>query len=186
MKKLVFVFLLAALLFFQSACTSSGETVSAYISAIGTAVNSVIALEAPTWSGAAALKTQFQQVATDAASWQPGTASTDLLQVLNDLGNSADSVPSISPKVDALIGIAVSGVDSVIALVQSESAATSPQLQNAVFEAWLDDGPTINSGRKHAYTGAQFKSKRDFTEAWNKLAPKQAKIKHGIFGLGIL
>lgn len=155
----------------------SGATTAAFITAIGQAVDSIIALEVPGWSGAPLLNGLFAQASSDAAQWQPGTSGAAFTAVLNDLAGALDEIP-LNPKIDDLVGIALSAIDGITAIVQSESAAVTQPAQVAAFDAWLTAGPAAApTARKHTWKGPQPKSLSDFQKAWNQNAPANAKVK---------
>lgn len=149
-----------------------------YIATIGTAVNSIIALEAPGWTGAAQVNTLLTQAEADAANWKAGTPSQDFVTVLGELASAIDTIPT-NPKTDALIAIAVAAIDGITAIVTAESTAPTVSDQVATFDGWLDAGstPPPAKTRKHVWNGKQPKSQKQFKKLWNQNAPANAKLK---------
>lgn len=153
---------------------NSGKTISAYINVIGTVVTEIIAQELPAWSGAANLKTLFAKASADAAAWVPGTPSQDLVQAMGDLGDALDSVP-LGTNADNLIALGVSAVDGIIAIV--DSSKTSSALNSGMVSALLDQNLQHPAKvRKHVYSGKRPSNVKEFKKAWNKAAPKHAKV----------
>jgi hypothetical protein len=167
----------AAVLLCLALAACGGPTVAEYISTIGVGVDSIIAVEAPTWTGATTLNALFTTAETAAANWKAGTSSAEIQQTLGALAAGLDDLP-LGTKADDLIAAAVNAIDNLTTLVQSESSALTPQTQSAAFMAWLDAGPptpATTPGRKHTWKGKPIKSLKDFKKQWNKSAPIKLK-----------
>ena len=163
----------AAVLLCASLVACSGNTVAAYINAVGTSVNAIVALELPGWTGAAPLKALFAQAATDASGWKAGTKSQEFTTTLNDLAAALDNVP-LNPKTDAYVALGVAAIDSILAITTAEDNAHTVGQQTAVFVGWMDSAPAAPTvQRKHVWNGPQPKTLKQYNKQLKKL--QQAK-----------
>ena len=163
-----------ALLACVSLAACSGTTVAAYINAIGVSVNAIIAAELPNWPGGPALQALFATAATDAANWKAGTKSQEFEIVLNDLAAAVDSVP-LSPAIDEYIGLAVAGIDSILAITTAEDKAHTIGEQAAVFYGWLSTDTASTPQRKHVWKGPQPKTLKQYNQQLKKLQASKKK-----------
>jgi hypothetical protein len=169
--------LCAAVLACASFVACSGSTVAAYINAVGTSVNAIIAAELPNWAGAAPLKALFTQAAADAGNWTAGTKSQEFTTVLNDLATALDNVP-INPKIDEYVSLGVAAIDGILALTTAEGKVHTLSQQTDVFVAWVDSDSAASppaTQRKHVWKGSQPKTLKQFNQQLKKLRQQASK-----------
>ncbi len=124
----------------------------------------------------------FSAAITAATNWKSGTFSQELEEGLSVLGANLDLIP-LGSKADSLIAAAINFVDNEITILQKAKTAKleSPAAMEAAYYAWLEESntpaPTVSASRKHQWHGAQIKSFSQLKKEWNKLAPKNAKLK---------
>lgn len=159
-----------------AACSDGKVIAASSLAAVQGAVDSYLALYAPTWTGTQTVNTAFSKAISDVANWTSGSAGTEVEAALSDLAAALDGIPQLSNKTDEAIGAAINFVDNLITIVQTESAANVTD-QPAAFYAWLSSDVPPNTTRKHAWHGKQIKSVKAFQKAWNKSVPKTIQSK---------
>ena len=105
------------------ACGSAKVIAASSLAAVQTAVDSYLALYAPTWSGTQQLNDAFSKAISDVANWKSGTPGSDVQQALGDVAGILDSIPQINNTTDQAIAAAINFVDNMITIVTSESSS---------------------------------------------------------------
>jgi hypothetical protein len=153
---------------------SAQQTAAQTLIGLQSATDIYVSLYAPGWAGKAKLDAAFTKAIADVEAFKPGTASATTVQVLQDLAGALDEIP-LNGQTDQAIAAGINFIDNEIALIQSESTASSAQV-DAVFYAWVTNEAPSTVTRKHVWTGKPVKTPHALKKAWNKSAPK-AKLK---------
>jgi hypothetical protein len=144
--RIAVLFLLPAFLLLQGCPTQS--TLAALTSTLGNAAASVATLEGNT-AAAAQLTTDTAAAVTAIQNWKSGTPATEAIEALNIVEADLNLIPGTS-QYAPLITLAISTVESIIALLPQPTTAT-----------------TLHTVR--GTTAAPAKNANDFKKKWNSI-----------------
>lgn len=97
----------------------SQETIASYVKAIGTAVENLAKTLAPGY--AAQVNAAWTAAYNDIEAWTPGTASSGVVQVLNDLEGVIVMIPIAAPYA-AITDIAIAGLEGILSINPANSS----------------------------------------------------------------
>lgn len=105
----------------------SQETIASYVKAIGTAVENLAKTLAPGY--AAQVNAAWTAAYNDIEAWTPGTASSGVVQVLNDLEGVIAMIPIPAPYAP-IIDIAIAGLEGILS-INPDASAKQPSFASA-------------------------------------------------------
>lgn len=143
---------LSLVMLFMAGCTPT-VTLAETATAILTSVDAVLAITNPSYD-----ETELNSAANTAIAaleaWKPGTDSTQVIQSLNAFESVVKTITQIPAKYQDVIAVAVTGIESIVAVVQAGSSTTattasaaSPKVYKASFNAAVAKHPELGQAK---------------------------------------
>lgn len=123
-KSIIAVILCLALCFTVTGCPGQNEA-AALITIVGQSVASLASIQGIDPATIAKIQADFAAASTAVKNWQAGTPSQDIVAALNILQADINLLP-VNATTKIYIELAITTIDSIIAIVSPSAAGTSP------------------------------------------------------------
>jgi hypothetical protein len=135
-----------ALVLALAACNA--QTLAQTAQAIFVSVDAVLAIVDPSYDETQLIATSNAAV-TALNAWTPGSESSEAVQALNDFKQVVSTITVIPAKYQDVIAVAVSGIDGILATLQSgtPSSNASPAAYKAAFNAKVAAHPELGQAK---------------------------------------